>query len=262
MTVRTHAHALILGASSCIGRAAALALLEAGVADHFTLTYGSNEEATTALALELLENKQVSVIRKNLTLPLWDHHVPAFEYMLGVAADAMNLEISVAINAIGCSTNIPLEEQTLDGKNGWRSTFELHLLSPFLMTRSLVRRMAQKGVRGSIVHIGSSNGDNSYADYSLPYDLAKGALADMVRNLSETLARGHGIRINGVAPGWVTTSEAMAPPSEEERLRETAKIFLGRFATPKEIGDVVAFLSSEKASYIVGQTLRVDGGYR
>ncbi len=255
-------HALILGASGGIGRASALALAASGVADHFTLTYGGNAKRVHELAEELRDNHGAHAKVAQLSFPLSDDSVPHFESFLSSAVDIADFEISIMVNCIGDSPNVPLETQTLAGENGWERIFAVHLFSAFLVTRAMTQRMAFRDIHGSVVLVGSSNGDNSYADYSLPYDLAKGGVHDVVRNLSETLMRRHGIRINGVAPGWVNTSEGMAPPSEEELRRETAKIFRGRFAAPSEIGEVVAFLASKKASYITGQTIRVDGGYR
>ena len=166
------------------------------------------------------------------------------------------------VNTIGKSSNVPLEEQTIEGDGGWRYVFAMNLETAFIVHRPTVARMAAKGVRGSIVHIASSNGINSYADYSLPYDNAKRSLIGMVLSVSEDAARKHGIRVNTVNPGWVNTSKEMAPPNPEELEKETAKIWLGRFAESEEIGEAVAFLAGSKASYITGQAILVDGGYR
>jgi 3-oxoacyl-[acyl-carrier protein] reductase len=82
----------------------------------------------------------------------------------------------------------------------------------------------------------------------------------MGRTLAEPYAKA-GIRINSVAPGWVNTSmNRTLPPEEKEK--EIAKIWLGRFAEPEEIATVVVFALSPASSFIVGQNILVDGGYR
>lgn len=255
-------HALILGASGGIGNASAEAIARSGEVSVMTITYGRSKEKAEQLSKVLCAIGIKKVHLAQLSAPFSDADVPAFEALLDEAVAANGSEISIMVNTIGISPNVDLDEQTIEGKDGWRNVFAMNLETAFLATRSLTNRMKAKGVRGSIVHIASTNGVNSYADYSMHYDLSKTALAKMVQNWCETLARGYGIRINAVNPGWVKTSAEMAPPNPEEVAKETAKIFLGRFAEASEIGEVVAFLAGSKASYITGQAIMVDGGYR
>ena len=255
-------HALILGASGGIGAASAEAIARSGEISAMTITYGRSKDKAEQLAHVLRALGIEKVHLAQLSAPLGDADVAMFESLLEEAVKANEAEISIMVNTIGISPNVDLDKQTIDDKDGWRNVFAMNLETAFLATRSVTNRMKAKIIRGSIVHIASTNGVNSYADYSMHYDLSKTALAKMVQNWSETLARGSGIRINAVNPGWVNTSKDMAPPDEEEVAKETAKIFLGRFAEASEIGEVVAFLASEKASYITGQAIMVDGGYR
>ena len=83
----------------------------------------------------------------------------------------------------------------------------------------------------------------------------------MMRTLAEPYAK-DGIRVNAVAPGWVHTTDDMLPPDQAEIDNETAKIWLKRFAEPQEIASVVTFLLGSSSSYIIGQNILVDGGYR
>ena len=92
----------------------------------------------------------------------------------------------------------------------------------------------------------------------LPYDATKGAIDAMTRAMALELAE-YGIRVNAVAPGATRTERSPAPGSEyAERIRR--RVPLGRFGLPVEIGNAVAFLASNDASYITGQVLYVDGG--
>jgi NAD(P)-dependent dehydrogenase (short-subunit alcohol dehydrogenase family) len=81
----------------------------------------------------------------------------------------------------------------------------------------------------------------------------------LVRTLAVELARDH-VRVNAVAPGSVLTPRVEALMNEERRAESAASIPLGRLATPDDIAHAVAFLASDLASYITGQTIVVDGG--
>ncbi len=96
----------------------------------------------------------------------------------------------------------------------------------------------------------------------LPYGVSKAGITALTRGLAAEWAR-EGIRVNAVAPGYVET-ELVRHAFEMGHIdRDTivAKIPLGRLAEPRSIGDVVTFLASDRADYLTGQTLYVDGGY-
>jgi NAD(P)-dependent dehydrogenase (short-subunit alcohol dehydrogenase family) len=127
---------------------------------------------------------------------------------------------------------------------------------PFLCSHLAARRMRDQG-GGCIVHISSVGGLRAH-HRGLPYDATKGAMDAMTRVMGIELAPYH-IRVNAVAPGAVHTE--LRPPSEDPATEEYVKrIPLGRMGMPAEIGAAVAFLASDDSSYIVGQTIYVDGG--
>src|SRR5262249_21983290 len=176
------------------------------------------------------------------------------------AVAAIGSEISVAVNSIGVSPNVPIEEQTLDGRDGWRNVFEVNVNGCFLSTRAIAERMKARGVRGSIVLVTSNNGINSQSQISTHYDASKAAQGHMMKIFAEHYAPA-GIRINGLAPGWIETSMNDTLP-DDERENEISKIWVRRFAQPHEIASFAAFLAGTGASYACGQNFMVDGGYR
>ena len=180
--------------------------------------------------------------------------------MLDAAAAATGQEVAVAVNSIGISPNVPIEEQSLDGKDGWRNVFDVNVHGCFVSTRAIAERMKAKDVRGSIVLITSTNGINSQSQISTHYDASKAAQGHMMRILAEHYAPA-GIRINGVAPGWIDTQLNDSLP-DDERENETRKIWSGRFAAPHEIAAFVAFIAGSGGAYACGQNFMVDGGYR
>ena len=251
---RVEGHALVLGGSGGLGSEIVRALAASG-ASALTFTYGRNKTAADKLVEEL---KAIGV--KAHAAPVDQSDEAAFKKLLEDAARINGAEISVAVNAIGISPNIPIEEQTLDGKDGWRNVFEVNVNGCFLSTRALAERMKARTVRGSIVLITSTNGINSQSQISTHYDSSKAAQGHMMKILAEHYAPA-GIRINAVAPGWIETSMNNTLP-DDERAHEMSKIWAGRFAEPHEIAAFVAFVSGTGGSYAYGQNFMVDGGYR
>jgi 3-oxoacyl-[acyl-carrier protein] reductase len=111
---------------------------------------------------------------------------------------------------------------------------------------------------GAIVLVASTAGQRGEANHS-HYAASKGALLALTKSLAAELAP-HGIRVNGVAPGWVVTDMTRDALSGPDAAAPLAKIPLGRPGTPEEIAGPVAFLASEMASYLYGEILSVNGG--
>lgn len=244
-------HAIVLGGSGGIGSEIVRALVANG-ASAVSFSYGRNKEAAESLQAEL-EAQGVKVF----TGPIDQLNEAMVNDFLVAAVAAVGMEISVAVNSIGTSPNTPLEEQTLDE---WEKVFEVNLHGCFISTRAIANRMRDTGTKGSIVLITSTNGVNSQSQISVHYDASKAAQAHMMRTIAEYYAK-FGVRINGVAPGWINTSMNDTLP-EEERAAEMAKIWSGRFADPAEVAAFVAFIAGSGGSYIYGQNLMIDGGYR
>ena len=139
----------------------------------------------------------------------------------------------------------------------WDESFDLVLRHFFNVARVCGRAMAAQGA-GAMVAIASVSGLRS-APLHGPYGAAKAGLMSLVRTLAVELG-GNGVRVNAVAPGAVLTPRVAAMMSAERQVESAASIPLGRMATPDDIARAVAFLCSDLASYITGQTLVVDGG--
>ena len=115
---------------------------------------------------------------------------------------------------------------------------------------------------GAIVALSSIMGVAYGWDEHVHYSAAKSGVVGLVRGLAVELAK-DGIRVNGMAPGYIRTAQLL---SEENSLGEkgaqeaAAFIPMGRIGVPEDIADVIAFLASDSARYMTGQTLVVDGG--
>lgn len=257
---KVEGHALVLGGSGGIGREVVRALAAAG-AKKISLTYGRNRKAADELRSELA-TLGITVFAGQID----QSDESSVERFLDEATTAQGEEIVVAVNTIGISPNRHLEEQALDSTGdgpddkGWREVFEVNVFGSFISTRAIAKRMKRNRIRGSITLITSTNGINSQSEISAHYDASKAAQGHMMRILAEYYAP-HGIRINGVAPGWIDTAMNATLP-EDERAKETAKIWSGRFAEPHEIAVFVAFIAGTGGAYTYGQNFLVDGGYR
>ena len=146
------------------------------------------------------------------------------------------------------------------GVDGFDRVVDVHLRGTFLMCREAGRTMVAAG-RGSIVNLGSIAGLAGIPARNA-YGAAKAGILSMTRSLACEWARS-GVRVNAVAPGYVRTAlvERLAREGALDVHALEARTPMGRMADPGEIAEAVAFLASDRASFITGTTLNVDGGW-
>lgn len=164
--------------------------------------------------------------------------------------------VSILVNNAGIALQDDFLETSLDD---FRKVIDVNLVSVFQATQRAARTMVARGIRGAIVNMSSIN-----AVVAIPripaYCASKGGVMQLTKSAALALAP-HGIRVNAVGPGSIDTEMLAAvvasPEAQETALSRTP---LRRFGTAREIGDTVAFLASDKASYITGETIYVDGG--
>lgn len=179
------------------------------------------------------------------------------ERLVAAAWDACG-PISGLVNAAGIYPVTPLFDMPVAE---WDAVLNLNLRAPFLMVQALGRRMAEAGVAGSVVNIGSSASTLARPGIG-HYGASKAGLSQLTRNLAVELAP-HGIRVNAVAPGLIGTERVMEHArgaGGEEHAAKVARIPLGRAGRPEELVDLVDYLLSDRASYVTGSILFVDGG--
>ena len=163
--------------------------------------------------------------------------------------------LDALINNAGVAVFAPIME-TSDAD--WGRVLGVNLTGPFLCTKAAVPVMRHQG-GGAIVNITSISGLRASTLRSA-YGTSKAGLAHLTKQLAVELAE-LGIRVNGVAPGPVETAMAKAVHSREIRADYHDAIPLNRYGLEEELAEAVFFLCSERASYITGQVLAVDGGF-
>jgi 3-oxoacyl-[acyl-carrier protein] reductase len=166
--------------------------------------------------------------------------------------------IDVIVANAGIAHKVPLDR--LDDDK-WDYTMDIDLKGIFRVVRAALPGMRRRKA-GAIVALSSIMGIAYGWDEHVHYSSAKAGVIGLVRGLAVELAR-EGIRVNGVAPGYIRTAQLL---SKEHSLgpegAEAASAFIpmGRVGEPEDIADVIVFLASSSARYVTGQTLVVDGG--
>jgi NAD(P)-dependent dehydrogenase (short-subunit alcohol dehydrogenase family) len=173
------------------------------------------------------------------------------------AAAARTGRIDILVNNAGITHAcdfLELEEADFD------RVLAVNLKSMFLYGQAVARHMVANRVRGAIVNMSSLNAVLAIAN-QVPYTVSKGGVNQLTKVMALALAP-HGIRVNGIGPGTIATEMARAAVlgTEEARRRILSRTPLGRLGEPEEVAAIAAFLASDDASYLTGQTIYPDGG--
>lgn len=166
--------------------------------------------------------------------------------------------IDVLVNNAGVQQDIPLEETTVDL---WQKILAVDLTGPFICCREAVKHMEKQHdpTGGCIINITSVHQLIPKPHY-IPYATSKAGVEMMTKTLASELAKSN-IRANAVAPGAIETPmNILLDENEVARHKTLMQIPMGRIGRAEEVANAVEFLASDKASYITGTTLYVDGG--
>jgi len=234
---------LVTGASAGIGRAAALGLAAAGAR---VLLACRNPERGEAV-LRAVE----ATGSAGAELHLFDLSRPAAVRELARAVGQGPLH--VLVNNAGISIDGLIMRYKADDL---RRMLDVDLASVFHLCKAAVRPM-MKQRWGSIVNLTSVVGEQGNAGQTV-YSMAKAGLIGFTKSLARELGS-RNIRVNAVSPGWIETDMTKdLPDAAKKAMAEGAS--LGRAGTAREVAEAIAFLASERAAFITGEVLRVNGG--
>ncbi|KIC30586.1 SDR family NAD(P)-dependent oxidoreductase [Leisingera sp. ANG-M6] len=236
--------ACITGASSGLGRRAAIALAAAGAQ---VVVVARRAEALESLCAEI---------------------GPTAAYAAADVADRSGLEAlrqavsapfgapDILVHAAGVNTRQAADEVTAEG---WDQTLALNLSAPFFLSQALVPAMKERGW-GRIVNFASLQTTRAFPG-GIAYGASKGGIGQLTRAMAEAWSS-HGITANAIGPGFFPTELTQAVFEDDARAaRNAAQTCIGRNGRMEDIDGPLLFLCSEASAYVTGQILMVDGGF-
>ena len=236
--------AVITGASSGLGRRAAITLAAAGAR---VVGVARRQDALASLCAE------IGASAAHVVGDVTDRDgLPALVEAVSAPFGAPD----IVIHAAGVNTREAADDVTPDG---WDMTLALNLSAPFFLSQALVPAMKAKGW-GRIVNFASLQTTRAFPG-GIAYGATKGGIAQLTRAMAEAWSP-HGITANAIGPGFFPTELTQAVFSDPDRAaRNAAQTCIGRNGRMEDIDGPVLFLCSDASSYVTGQVLMVDGGF-
>jgi 3-oxoacyl-[acyl-carrier protein] reductase len=240
--------ALITGASSGIGRATAELFARSGAA--VAINYHTNESGAEEARRTITEAGGRAVVIQADVKRAGD-----VRELVGRAAGELGPVDILVNNAGSLVERLKILELT---EERWDEVLDLNLKSAFLCSQAVAASMMERKA-GAIVNVSSIAGRNGGALGSIHYSTAKGGLITMTKGFAKELAP-YGVRVNAVSPGVIDTPYHEQFSTPEAMKGYVAGIPLGRVGTPAEVASVIAFIASDAASYLSGETVEINGG--
>lgn len=237
--------ALVTGASRGIGRAAALALAEQGA--QVLVHYGRGAAEAEGVVNEIRSaGGRAEAVGGDLAAPDGPHKLAK------AVRDIVGDRLDILVANAGVSKAAPIEDMTVED---FDTLFAVNVRAPFFLVQQLLPILG----KGSSVIFLSSLAAHAVVGTITAYAATKGAVDTLAKHFAALLGE-RGIRVNAVAPGVIATEMSNFTKTEAGRAVALNMQALKRIAEPDDIADVIAFLASDQARWITGDTIHVDGG--
>lgn len=237
--------AIVTGSGQGIGHGVALCLARAGA--HVVITDRVQERIAPAVADVEALGVQALGVQANVA------HADQVDRLVQATLSRFGT-IDILVNNAGTAVMKPLVEQT---EADWDLVLDVNLKGVFLCCHRVAPEMI-KQKRGAIVNIASIAAFHFTLPH-VPYAASKAGVVALTRDLAYEVGR-FGLRVNAIAPGPIVTPLMSSGLSAEQKDAYARGVPLGRLGKPEDIGEAVAFLVSDAASFITGATLPVSGG--
>ena len=238
--------AIITGSGQGIGLATAKSLHQSGA--NVVINFFDDAEGTNR---GLAEKVVGELGQRAMACPADVRNPDQLDAMCASAVEQFG-SLDILVNNAGILRDRSFKKMSL---SEWSDVIDTNLTGVFNTCKSALGHLADGGAIINVASLSAVTGFFGQANYAS----AKAGVITLTKVLSKELAR-QNIRVNAVAPGVVDTEMGKSIP-EENRKAMLTMVPLGRFAEPKEIGDVVLFLASDLSSYVTGQTIHVNGGW-
>ena len=245
MTSLSGKTALVTGASRGIGRASAIALARMGA--QVLVHYSTGEGEARAVVAEISKaGGRAGAVSADFSAPDGAHKLA--KQVRAIVGDRLDVLVANA----GISKSATIEETTVED---FDRLFAVNVRAPFFLVQQLLPILC----KGSSIVLVSSLAANAAVGTLAAYAATKGAIATLVKHFASDLGE-RGVRVNAVAPGAIATDMSSFTKTDAGRDFTLSIQALKRLGQPDDVGDVVAFLASNEARWINGDTVRVDGG--
>ncbi len=239
---------LVTGSSTGIGRAIAVAFAEYGAR---VVVHGNQNISEAEMTVAHVESKGVAALLVTGDLSNRDNAKAAIKSI----KDRFG-RLDILVNNAGTMvTRSKIED--LDYER-WQRIFAINVDSVFYVTKEALPLMKQQA-SGTIINMTSLAARNGGGGGSVAYASAKAAVSTFTRGLAKELVE-HNIRVNGVAPGIISTPFHDRYTTADHRKAMSSQVPLKREGSPNEVAGAVLFLASDHASYITGEIIEVNGG--
>jgi 3-oxoacyl-[acyl-carrier protein] reductase len=245
--------AIVTGGSRGLGEGICKVLAREGVDVFLNYVHEGSEEKARKIAEGLISEYGIRAAIFRADVSSEEEVPPLFD----AAEKALGGPVDILVNNAGMCPHVNIVDSDF---KAWRDTMATNVDSLFLMCREYLKRAIPRKTGGRIINIASQAAFNGSKNGKTHYSASKGAVVSFGISLAKEVAK-YNIFVNTVCPGMLLTELTMVTLTDEEAVKKyNQNLLLGRLENVSEVGEMVAFLASDAASYSTGAVFDVTGG--